>query len=113
LNLRRGNIGRIERAGGFFCRLRPGVVDAILHAIAPVARGSARDVGQFCDGLASSLAEEFCFADASSFGRAFKRAFGCSRGEARSAALAGLAPAMRQRRAPPEGSGFDGLLSRL
>src|SRR5215472_2826247 len=38
----------------------------------------------------SEIAEEFCFADASSFSRAFKREFGCSPGDARSAALAGM-----------------------
>ena len=45
----------------------------------------------------SVIAEDFCFADASSFTRAFKREFGYSPGEVRSAALAGLAPSAIQR----------------
>ncbi len=40
----------------------------------------------------SAMAEDLCFADASSFSRAFKREFGHSPGEMRSAALAGFAP---------------------
>ena len=40
----------------------------------------------------SAIAEDLCFADASSFSSAFKREFGRSRGEVRSAASAGLAP---------------------
>jgi AraC-like DNA-binding protein len=39
----------------------------------------------------SAVAEDLCFTDASSFSRVFKREFGCSPSEARSA---GLAPAM-------------------
>ena len=40
----------------------------------------------------SAIAEDLCFADASSFSRTFKREFGHSPSEVRSAALAGLAP---------------------
>jgi AraC-like DNA-binding protein len=40
----------------------------------------------------SVVAEDLCFADASSFSRAFKREFDHSPGEIRSAAIAGLAP---------------------
>ena len=39
----------------------------------------------------SAIAEDLCFADASSFSRTFRREFGHSPGEMRSAALAGLA----------------------
>jgi AraC-like DNA-binding protein len=40
----------------------------------------------------SVIAEDLCFADASSFSRTFRREFGHSPSEVRSAALAGLAP---------------------
>ena len=40
----------------------------------------------------SAIAEDLCFADASSFSRTFRRAFGHSPGEVRAAALVGLAP---------------------
>jgi AraC-like DNA-binding protein len=59
----------------------------------------------------SAIAEDLCFADASSFSRVFRREFGHSPGEVRSAALAGLAPPARLRgdmRA--EGSDFGCLL---
>ena len=59
----------------------------------------------------SALAEDLCFADTSSFGRAFKREFGRSPREARSAALAGLPSAgLTRRRAPTEGADFGELL---
>ena len=45
----------------------------------------------------SVIAEDLCFADASSFSRAFKREFGYSPGEVRSAALAGFASSAIQR----------------
>ena len=50
----------------------------------------------------SEVAEDLCFADASSFSRTFKREFGHTPGEVRSAALAGLAPL-----AMPHGGAFS------
>jgi AraC-like DNA-binding protein len=38
----------------------------------------------------SAIAEDLCFADASSFSRAFKGEFGCTPSSARTAALAGV-----------------------
>jgi AraC-like DNA-binding protein len=62
----------------------------------------------------SGLAEEFCFADASSFSRAFKREYGCSPGEARSGAVAGTAPAaIARRRLAADRADFGGLLRRF
>jgi AraC-like DNA-binding protein len=56
----------------------------------------------------SAIADDLCFADASSFSRTFKREFGHSPGEARSA---GLAPsAMPRNPAPSARSDFGGLL---
>ena len=57
------------------------------------------------------VAEDLCFADATSFSRAFKREFGCSPSEARSAAVAGwTSPAARHWRTSAEGSDFGELL---
>jgi AraC-like DNA-binding protein len=59
----------------------------------------------------SAIAEDLCFADASGFSRAFKREFGHSPGEARSTALAGLAPpAMPRSPVPSAGADFGELL---
>ena len=59
----------------------------------------------------SAIAEDLCFADASSFSRTFKREFGHSPGEVRSAALAGLAPSATPRRSDPSaGADFGELL---
>jgi len=59
----------------------------------------------------SAIAEDLCFADASSFSRTFKREFGQSPGEVRSAALAGLAPsAMPRSPAPSAGADFGELI---
>jgi AraC-like DNA-binding protein len=59
----------------------------------------------------SSIAEDLCFADASSFSRTFKREFGQSPSDVRSAALAGLTPiAGRRGRPPEEGLDFGDLL---
>jgi AraC-like DNA-binding protein len=59
----------------------------------------------------SAIAEDLCFADASSFSRSFKREFGHSPGELRSAALDRLAPpATRRSRAPSAGVDFGELL---
>ena len=59
----------------------------------------------------SAIAEDLCFADASSFGRAFKREFGHSPGDVRSAARVGLAlPVLRRGLAPLAGGDFGELL---
>ena len=54
----------------------------------------------------SAIADDLCFADASSFSRAFRREFGYSPGELRSATLAGLAPP-RTPRGPVPSAGTD------
>ena len=43
--------------------------------------------------LIAAIAETLCFADASNFSRAFRREFGMSPREVRTASLVGLAPA--------------------
>jgi AraC-like DNA-binding protein len=58
----------------------------------------------------SAIAEDLCFADGSSFSRAFKREFGDSPGEVRSAARAGLAPPVLPRLAASVGGDFGELL---
>jgi AraC-like DNA-binding protein len=59
----------------------------------------------------SAIAEDLCFADASSFSRTFKREFGHSPGEVRSATLAGLAPPATPRRSEASaGADFGELL---
>jgi len=59
----------------------------------------------------SAIADDLCFADASSFSRAFKRDFGHSPGEVRSAALAGMAPPATMRSlAPSAGTDFGELI---
>jgi AraC-like DNA-binding protein len=59
----------------------------------------------------SAMAEDLCFADGSSFSRTFKREFGYSPGELKSAALAGLAPPAPTRgRVRAEDSDFGELM---
>jgi AraC-like DNA-binding protein len=59
----------------------------------------------------SAIAEDLCFADASSFSRAFKQEFGHSPGEVRSAGRAGLAtPVTLRRLLSSAGSDFGELL---
>jgi AraC-like DNA-binding protein len=59
----------------------------------------------------SPIAEEFCFGDASSFSRAFRREFGHSPTDVHAAAMAGLAPsAMLPIRMKTETADFSELL---
>jgi AraC-like DNA-binding protein len=59
----------------------------------------------------SAIAEDLCFADASSFSRTFKREFGYSPSKARSAALSGLELGATPRTpVPSEGAHFGELL---
>jgi len=55
----------------------------------------------------SAVAEDLCFADASSFSRTLKRKFGHSPGEVRAATLAGLAPPATPRDPVPSSAGAD------
>jgi AraC-like DNA-binding protein len=45
----------------------------------------------------SAVAADFCFEDSSSFGRAFRREFGCSAGDVRASAAAGVPLHVRER----------------
>ncbi len=59
----------------------------------------------------SAIAEELCFSDASSFGRAFRATFGHSASEFRAAAIAGLVlPGARQKATAPQKAKFDAFL---
>jgi hypothetical protein len=59
----------------------------------------------------SAIAEDLCFADASSFSRTFRREFAHSPGEMRAATLAGLAPPATLRGpVPSAGADFGELL---
>ena len=60
----------------------------------------------------SAIAEDLCFADASTFSRTFRREFGYSPGELRSAALAGLAPTATPRSHAPSSTANLGELLR-
>jgi AraC-like DNA-binding protein len=62
----------------------------------------------------SAIAEDLCFADASSFSRTFKREFGYAPSEAQYAVLSGLEVDVRPKiRAPSAGANFGGLLRGL
>jgi AraC-like DNA-binding protein len=59
----------------------------------------------------SAISEDLCFADASSFSRAFKQEFGSSPGDVRLAARAGLTlPLPSRTPVLSTGSDFGGLL---
>jgi AraC-like DNA-binding protein len=58
----------------------------------------------------AAIAEDLCFADASSFSRAFRKEFGCSPGDVRGAALAGLPPPSVPRRSRLHATHFGDLL---
>jgi AraC-like DNA-binding protein len=59
----------------------------------------------------SSIASEFCFADSSSFSRAFRHQFGNSPSDVRAAALSGQAPAATSQRPLASVKRFGDLLS--
>jgi AraC-like DNA-binding protein len=59
----------------------------------------------------AAIADDLCFSDASSFSRAYKREFGCSPGDTRSAAMAGFAiPANTRDRTVRDVGDFSDLL---
>ena len=59
----------------------------------------------------AAIAQMLCFADASSFSRAFRRAFGYRPSDVRDAAMAGVVPAlMPQARASQDNADFSDLL---
>jgi AraC-like DNA-binding protein len=60
----------------------------------------------------SKIAEDFCFADASSFNRTFKREFGYTPSEARYAALSGLEFGVMPKKCGPSAGGHFGDLLR-
>ena len=76
------------------------------------SRATLSDPG--CDASVAAIAEEFCFADASDFSRAFKREFGASPSEVRAHAKAGLSPPVASvARAGRSGSTFNDFIQAL
>jgi AraC-like DNA-binding protein len=69
------------------------------------------DCSKIPEASISAIAEDLCFADASSFGRTFRREFAHSPGEMRAATLAGLTPPATLRGpVPSAGADFGELL---
>jgi len=102
VGMSRSNVYRLfEEAGGVARYIqRERLLEAHAVLTDPATRNSI-----------SAIAEDLCFADASSFSRTFRREFGHSPGEVRSAALAGLAsPAILLGGVPSQGDDFSALL---
>jgi AraC-like DNA-binding protein len=105
VGMSRSNLYRLFEATGGVARYiqRERLLEA--HAIIS-SPGAAQSI--------SAIAEDLCFADASSFSRAFKREFGHTPGEVRSATLAGLAlPNSARLTVPSAGADFGELLRGL